>query len=478
MIAALTAALALAHPPPDDDAPALARDVLGNGLQVWCEERPGARSVAAALVVRAGARFEDAETSGLSHFLEHMVFAGTERWDEDTVKRVIEARGGRWNGFTGAERTLYYAHVAAEDLPLALTWLDQVVFHPTLPAEKVDKERAVVFRERKGRRGPLLNWLDARGFGYRSALAMRQALFPDSSLGLPTLGEDASLDAATREGMAAYYADHYAPANATLIVVGGAGMAATLPLAEATFGGAPAGSRAPAPATPAEAAGAGREAFVRGPMDIDEATARVGVRIGGRAHPDRWALEVLAEALNVSLMEAIRYDAGLVYQLSFAPTLYDDVGYLSFFSRSGRADTEEILAIVQAQLDAARAGGLSEEQVARAKASLIGRRALAMEDNALRAQALAAWSSLLGPDEASPDYGASIAAVTSADVRRVAAAWLPPERRVVGGHAPIFVVATDGRWAGLALLAGLAALLARWRRARRRYSGSPTTSKT
>ncbi|MBU1750046.1 MAG: insulinase family protein, partial [Chloroflexi bacterium] len=204
----------------DSDPWPLQRTTLANGLRVWCQYRPASTSVAALLVIPVGSRHETPADNGISHFVEHLLFTGTERWTEEEIKEVIARRGGRWNGLTGPERTTYLAQLAAADLDVALDWLAQVVFCPTFPPDKVDKEREVIFQERWGHYGWLINTLDALGFGYEVDREVRRALFPDSTLGLRIVGEDASLESLDRAALLAYYQAYYTPDHAVLIVVG------------------------------------------------------------------------------------------------------------------------------------------------------------------------------------------------------------------------------------------------------------------
>jgi predicted Zn-dependent peptidase len=128
----------------------LQRYTLPNGLRVWSQPRADSQSVTALLVVGAGSRYETPANNGISHFVEHMLFAGSERWSEEEIKDMLTRRGGRWNGWTDTEATTYYAQVAASDFDLALDWLAQVVFHPTFPPDKVENERRIIFQERWG----------------------------------------------------------------------------------------------------------------------------------------------------------------------------------------------------------------------------------------------------------------------------------------------------------------------------------------
>ncbi|NTU66150.1 MAG: insulinase family protein, partial [Chloroflexi bacterium] len=203
------------------DPSVVQRFLFPNGLRVWIEPRPESESVTALLVVRVGSRHETRVNNGISHFVEHMVFDGTEKWPtEEAVADAITHRGGHWNGWTDEETTTYFVQLAQHDFDLALDWLSQVVFHPIFPADKVDKERDIIFEEKMGRYGWLINALDALGLGYELDRDVRRALFPGSTLGLRIIGEDASLDKITRQSLLDHYHAHYLPTNSALIIVG------------------------------------------------------------------------------------------------------------------------------------------------------------------------------------------------------------------------------------------------------------------
>jgi predicted Zn-dependent peptidase len=446
----------------------LHRQTLPNGLRVWCQPRPDSESVAALLVIRAGSRYEDLSNNGVSHYVEHMVFTGTERWTEEEIKEVIRRRGGRWNGWTGEERTTYFAHVSAQDFDIALDWLAEVVFHPTFPADKVDKERQVIFQERWGRYGWLINTLDALGFGYELDRDVRRALFPDSTLGLRIVGEDASLESLDRAGLLDYYQRHYTPGNAVLIVVGNVTPEQVFERAKVYFGSLERNGRPSPPGTPSLPTEGPHEVVIRGPMLTDQVQLRVGARTVGLTHPDRWALEVLAEILGEDLREEIRYRRGLVYGLGAYNVFFDDTGYFVISTISDRGNKEAILSIAEEHLEKVRQGEVDAERVAEAQAGLKGRWALSMEDNVQRAAWLAWWSSVLSADEPVPDYPAAIDAVIPEDLSRVVETYFTPQRRYLGMHRPVTTVASGARAVGIVVGLGLSTWVARrlWRRAR------------
>ena len=446
---------------------------LPNGMSVWCQPRPSSTSVVALIAIRAGSRYEQPANNGISHFLEHMVFTGTQRWGEEEIKEVITRRGGEWNGWTGAEDTVYYAHVSAEDFDIALDWLAEVVFHATLPADKIDKERQVIFQERWGRYGWIINTLDALGFGYELDRDVRRALFPGSPLGLRIVGEDASLERMDRATLLDYYERHYASANVTLIVVGNVTPDGALERATAHFGNLVRrdGPKPPLPPVPADNP---QRVVIRGPLPTEQVRLMVGARTVGRAHSDHWPLEVLAELLEQSLTEEIRYRRGLVYGLSACNTLFDDVGYFVIGADSERNRQSEILETVEAHLKRVGGGDVDPAKVVEARAALKGRWALSMEDNLERAAWLTQWALSTAGDGRAPDYAALVNTVTDEDLARVVNDYFVPQRRYVGLHQPAVTVASGARALGAIAGLGAAAWLARrlWRRAVWTQAGS------
>jgi predicted Zn-dependent peptidase len=450
-----------------DDPFPLHRFELSNGLQVWCQPRRDSESVAALLVVPVGARHENPGNNGISHYVEHMLFTGTERWTEEEIKEIIDRRGGRWNGFASLERTTYFAHMSAQDVEIALDWLAEVVFHPTFPPDKIEKEREVIFQEKWGRYGWLINTLDELGFGYELERDVRRALFPGSTLGFRVIGEDDSLDNLDRDKLLAYYHEHYTPANAVLIVVGNFRIDEVLERVVVHFG-----NLKPAPPRekvrlepPPFPAGGPQQVVVRGPLPTDQTRLMIGARTVERAHPDQWALEVLAEISEKALIEEIRYRKGLVYSLYAYNVFYNDAGYAAIVTVSEQDHRDAVIHEVEAYLAAVHKYGVTAEQVTEAQAALRGRWALSMEDNLARALWLTGWVSVLSDNQPVPDYPTAIAAVTPEDVQRVVRAYFIPQRRFQGLHQPIVTVARGARWAGGVVLLGFGVWFARklWR---------------
>jgi zinc protease len=448
----------------------LVRTTLPNGLGVWVQPRADTPSVAALLVVQVGARYEDKGNNGISHFLEHMLFTGTEKWTESEVKEVIARRGGRHNGTTSLERSYYYAHLSAGDLDVALDWLAQLVFHATIPADKLEKERRVIFQERLGRYGWLINTLESLGFGYELDRGVRHALFPGTGLALRIDGEDDSLESLDRNDLLDHYREYYRPGNATLIVVGGVTSQEVEDRAAQIFGDLAPGGQPQPPSTPQPPEAGPHEVVVRGPMPTDQSTVMLGARSVGRTHPDRPALEVLGAYLDDLLTEEIRHQKGLVYGLSAGNVTFDDSGYFVVHTRVEGKNREAILDRIQEYLVEVQREQVDATKVDEAKATLKGSWTLEMEDNLQRAFWLASWSAVTAAGQDLPDYAGAIEAVTPEDLSRVARIYLTPERGYVGRHKPVLTVTSGARLAGIVVALGAGAWAGRrfWRRAKKR----------
>ena len=462
----------LRPPPARDEAAmfALQRSRLPNGLRLWVKPRPGTGTVMLLLQVAVGSRHETKQDNGISHFLEHMVFTGTSRWNEQEVVEVIRRRGGESNARTAREDTVYWLHLKAEDLELGLDWLAEVVFHPTLPEAKFDKERHVIIQEKGGEIGALEQvgeWIEDLGLGSNVFRAVRHRLYPKSSLLLPVIGDDRSLRRITYADLQAFYRQHYLPNNMTLIAVGDVTPAQVTAGAERIFGGFAAGLLPPRPATPAPQP-SGFSLRLRGPNVNEQGQILLGAPLPGLNHPDRWALGVLAEILDNTLTQDIRYKRGLVYGIDVYPALYTDVGYFVVYTVADSSRFPEILAEVEAQIGRALRGELEPQTVAEAKSAIRGRLLLGMESNSDFAWWLAGVSLIVADHQPVPNLFEMVDAVSPADVARVARDYLSPEKRYQAIHRPGVTPASLRRpalvTAGLAAVGLGAVLLARRRK--------------
>ena len=172
---------------------------------------PHVRSVAIGLWVKVGSRYERAEYAGVSHFIEHLLFKGTESRSAEDIARAIDSVGGTLDAFTSRENTCFYAKVLGEHLPLAVDLLSDLLLHPRLDPEDVDKERRVVLEEIKmveDDPDDLIHDLFA------------QQVWRDHPLGRPILGSRQTLQAITRQAVVEQLRDFYQPDRVIVAAAG------------------------------------------------------------------------------------------------------------------------------------------------------------------------------------------------------------------------------------------------------------------
>src|SRR5438874_5399 len=186
------------------------REVLPNGLTIVGETSPSARSVALGFWVRTGARDETPEVSGVTHFLEHMIFKGSDQRDALSVNRDLDRIGASPNAFTSEENTVFHAAVLPEYLFRAVDILADIL-RPTLRVEDFTTEKEVIIEE-------IGKYEDQPGYvAYEKA---RELFYGTHKLGNSVLGTVASIRALTRDQMYEYFRRRYVAPNITLSAAG------------------------------------------------------------------------------------------------------------------------------------------------------------------------------------------------------------------------------------------------------------------
>lgn len=414
------------------------RFTLDNGLRVWHLPRHESPSVAIFLVVRAGGRYENEQNNGVSHFLEHFLFTETERWKEGEVFQVMNRLGGVNNATTESERTTWYNIAAPEYFEPAMDWMAEVVLHSKMAAEHIEKERQIIFRENGGPNSWFVEWCNKIGYGGPTQEELYARLFPGSTLSLPIIGSNQSLDAMSHDTLTQYYKAHYLPNNALLLVVGNIDTAVVEDAARRYFGVWQPGADVPWPAAPTLPE-IGPIRIVQRGMDIqDEGAVWMGARTEGTANGDRWAFEVLGHILQERLFQKLRIQEGLVYSVGANHQLFSDVGDFRIAARARREHLPRVEELIAAEIEAMKAGKVEPEEIADAQKTLIGRHALAMESNYAHAFALIEYTQLPGVGEVQiPDYDTAIHGVTDGDLQRVTQTYFTPQRSYVIVYDPI-----------------------------------------
>src|SRR5947208_10434060 len=183
---------------------------LPNGLDIIAEENPDSYSFAAGLFVKTGSRDEDASVNGVSHFLEHMMFKGSDKYSWEDVNRIFDELGARYNAFTSQEMTAYYANVLPEFTERSIEHLSHLL-RPAIRNSDFDTEKKVILEE-------IAMYLDDPG--HRVYEKLMEVHFGNHPLSMSILGSAQSIQKLRRDQMADYFRQRYGPGHMVLSVTG------------------------------------------------------------------------------------------------------------------------------------------------------------------------------------------------------------------------------------------------------------------
>jgi predicted Zn-dependent peptidase len=391
------------------------RSVLPGGLRVVSEQVPGIRSVALGIWVGVGSRDERPSLHGASHFLEHLLFKGTERRDALEISSVMDAVGGEMNAFTDREYTCYYARVLAEDLPLAVDVLSDMLLSSRITSEDVELERGVILEE-------IAMHDDDPGEAVHDLFA--SALFGDSPLGRPVIGTVEGIETLSRSSIAGFYRRRYTLPQLVVAAAGGVDHARLLGLVRKAFGERLTGDATPAPVRASASSPASFRTVVHQQRATEQTNLVLGTTGLSRNDPRRFALSVLSGALgggmSSRLFQTVREERGLAYSVFSYSSSFSDSGVFGVYAGCAPSKVAEVLGLVRAELAEVAEHGLRDEEVRRSKGNLRGSMVLGLEDTGSRMTRLGKAELVHGDLLTTEQVLGAIEAVTPDDVRAVA----------------------------------------------------------
>src|SRR5271169_1589851 len=187
------------------------RQTLPNGLTVITEQMPHIRSVAIGIWLKSGSRDEDSEWNGISHFIEHMVFKGTESRSAEDIARQVDSIGGNMDAFTAKECICFNVKILDEHLPIALDVLSDLVLNPVFDASDIARERGVILEEIK---------MDEDSPDYLVHEIFTQSFWKDHPLGKPILGTKETVRKFERDPVHGFYEQRFVPGNLVICAAG------------------------------------------------------------------------------------------------------------------------------------------------------------------------------------------------------------------------------------------------------------------
>ena len=397
------------------------RTVLPNGLRVLTASLPHTRSVAVSIYVGAGSRYETDEKAGLSHFVEHLCFKGTERRPTPReVSEVIDSVGGVINAGTDRELTVYYCKVGRPHFELALDVLTDLLRHPLFAPDEVEKERQVVLEELAMVADFPVQQVD---------VLLDETLWPGEPLGRDVAGSEASVRSLSREMAVDYLGRQYVANNTVVSVAGAVSHEEAVDRVADVLGNWPRGE--PGSWFPSVNGQAAPRAALKYKA-TEQAHLSLAVRGLPLRHPDRYALSLLSvllgEGMSSRLVMELRERRSLCYDVHSYVNYFLDTGAFAVYVGVDPSRAQEALGALLEELTRLRDDGVAEEELARAKELAEGRLLLRMEDTRAVSDWMGAQELLTGEIRTVDEVTELIDAVTVEELRRVAQQLLVSEQ--------------------------------------------------
>jgi len=382
---------------------------LENGLTIASDRIDGVETAALGAWVGVGTRHEAPEVNGVAHLLEHMAFKGTERRSAQDIAEEIEAVGGHLNAYTSRENTAYYARVLADDVPLAVDIIADILQHPSFDETELVREREVVLQEI----GQAHDTPDDIVFDH-----FQETAYPGQALGRPVLGRAEVVRRLGRDTLVDYLARHYRGPNLVIAAAGRVDHERFVDLAGEAFGGLPAEAETP----DQEANYAGGE--YREERALEQVHLVFGLPAVGIRDPAYYTLSVLSTlfggGMSSRLFQEVREKRGLVYSIYSFAAAFTDGGVFGIYAGTGAGQVGELVPLVGGELRRL-AEDAEAAEVARAKAQIKASILMGRESTGARCEQLA--QQLLIYDRPLPvgEIVAKIDAIDVAAVRELAA---------------------------------------------------------
>lgn len=343
---------------------------LKNGLTIVGEEIPYLKSVSLGIWINTGSRLEIPKESGVSHFIEHMLFKGTKNRSAKDIARDIDNIGGQINAFTNKECTCYYVHLLDEHINIGIDVLSDMILNSTFNNKDIDKERAVILEELK----MYEDSLDDLSYDL-----LVENIYPNDGLGMNILGNRGTIKSLKKKDILNHYNKYYVPNNAIISICGNFNFEEVVKEIEKKFS-------------------SWEEKEVN--IEVEEAefhscfitrnkdSEQVNIAINLKAIPEEneeesYALAVVNNIFGGStssrLFQNIREDKGLVYSIYSSQTLYKKCGELGIFASTSEEYLKEVYDLIMKEIKNIKENYVTEEELKESKEQLKGNYILSLE---------------------------------------------------------------------------------------------------
>lgn len=393
------------------------KTVLDNGIRLLTEHMPGAFSATVGFWIECGSRHESTEQSGVSHFLEHMLFKGTVRRNAPSIAKEIDAVGGALNAFTGCEFSCYYAKVAGHNLPLAVDLLADILLNSIIDLDELEKERRVILQE--------IHMLEESPEDFVHEMFTR-SFWRGHPLGQSVIGSVQSVQALERDDLIRYLEDYYGGCNLIISVAGDVQHDTLVEQVARLFRQHPAGRKSRL--SPSPAAHAGIHATR---LELEQAHFCLGTTAPHQCHRQRFAGNLLNTMLGGSmssrLFQTLREERGMAYSVYSYLNAHSDAGALVVYAGIAPEDIHHAVNLALRELSKFRHREPDPDELQAAKNLLNGQFMLSLESTENRMTRLAKNEIYLGRCQSPQEVVTSVQQVTGEEILQLTRGYLQDE---------------------------------------------------
>jgi predicted Zn-dependent peptidase len=386
------------------------KDTLTNGIRVVSETLPKSRSISIGVWVKVGSRHEPEEIGGVSHFIEHLFFKGTETRTAKDIAIEMDSIGGEMNAFTSQETTTYYAKVVDEHLAVAVDILSDILLHSKFDPLEMEKERKVILEEIKG--------VEDTPDDYIHEL-FTNTVWAGNSLGRPILGTRDTIKALKHKDIVSYIDKYYSPKEIVISVAGNFEHARLVELLNTSFGKLARGGVAKKEVTPIFT-----QAIAVKKKQLEQVQICLGCKGMQYTHEDRFVISalntVLGNSMSSRLFQEIREQNALAYSIFSYVTSYRDTGLLTVYAGADPANALEVVRLVTKEFSKIKDEGITHAEETRVKNQIKGSLVLSLESSTSHMSRLARQEIYFGKYLSMDDIIKGVEKVTAEQVQGLA----------------------------------------------------------
>jgi predicted Zn-dependent peptidase len=388
----------------------VAREVLDDGLRLITETMPQVRSVTIGVWLTRGSRHESDARGGIAHFVEHMLFKGTDTRSAEDIAQAIDSIGGQLDAFTAKEYASYYIKVLDEHLPLAVDLLADIVLRPAFAAEEIEREKKVILEEIKmveDTPDDLVHELFTQHF------------WQGHPLGRPILGSPETVESFTTDSLRQYFRSAYVAPNMVISAAGNLDHGHVRALVAKAFEQLPAAGERLTEEAPQVV-----PQVITRTKELEQSHLCLGTNSYPQSHDDRYVSYILNTVLGGSmssrLFQNVREKRGLAYAVFSGLSAYRDAGNITIYAGCANDALGEVIDLCVEELRQMKRMPIPDAELRRAKDHLKGSLMLSLENTASRMSHLARQEIYFDRHFGLDETLAGVERVTSGDVQRVA----------------------------------------------------------